>query len=88
MSLSRRRLMLWLIRTLVLVGAVACFVATSRYFDSAMPYVAETSSNPHPSETAKAMGPHLLGNAGLFFKLGIGGVAILIATLFIGKKRK
>jgi hypothetical protein len=45
-----------ILRIVLVVGAVECFVAAWRYFDTGIMYVAETSSNPHPTEMAGAWG--------------------------------
>jgi hypothetical protein len=77
-----------LIRILVSAGVVACLVRASEYFDAGMPYVAELSSNPTPSEAAKAMGPHMMHKAQLFFFFAVAGAVILVASIFIGKRRR
>jgi hypothetical protein len=79
MSKSTRRL----IRLFLIAVAVGCFTEAYKFFDAAMPYVGEISGNPHPSETAKIMGPKLMGNAESWFIVGLICLAILIATLFI-----
>jgi len=79
MSKSTRRL----IRLFLIAVAVGCFTEAYKFFDAAMPYVGEISGNPHPSETAKIMGPKMMGNAETWFIVGLICLAILIATLFI-----
>jgi hypothetical protein len=63
--------------------AVGCFTAACKFFDAAMPYVGEISGNPHPSETAKIMGPKMMKGVIIFFIAGLACSATLIATLFI-----
>jgi hypothetical protein len=72
-----------LIRLILIVAAVNYFMEAIKFFDAGMPYVAETSSNPHPSETAKIMGPKLMDSSRNYFILGLACSATLIATLFI-----
>jgi hypothetical protein len=79
MAKSRRLL----IRLFLLIVAVGCFTEAYRFLDAALPYVAVISSNPHPSETAKIMGPKMMGNARIWFIAGLACLAILTATLFI-----
>lgn len=88
--MSRRRVSasLSLFRILVFVGSVVCFVSASEYVDTAMPYVAETSSNPTPSEAAKALGPQTMRNARLLFLSGAAGVLIFAASFFIARRRR
>jgi spore maturation protein SpmA len=44
-------------------------------------WVAITSSNPHPSETAKVMGPYWMNKATNWFGLGTAFVALCIASV-------
>jgi hypothetical protein len=81
--MSKSKLLLILIRLILIVVAVGCFREAIKFFDAGMPYVAETSSNPHPSEAAKIMGPKLMDSSRNFFILGLACSATLIATLFI-----
>ena len=70
-----------------MIGAVGCFIAALKYYGYGMPYVAETSSNPTPSETAKVLGPQMMNSAQKWFYYGLGFIIALTATLFIKKKR-
>lgn len=88
MSMTRKTIALWLIRLVLLIAAIICLVEAGRYFNTGMPYVAETSSSPQPSETAKIMGPRLMNSAQLYFYLGIAGIVLVAATFFIKKKRQ
>ena len=81
--MSKSKLLLILIRLILIVATVGCFVEACKFFDAGMPYVAETSSNPHPSEAAKIMGPKLMDSSRTFFFVGLACSAMLIATLFI-----
>jgi len=81
--MSKSKLLLILIRLILIVVAVGCFREAIKFFDAGMPYVAETSSNPHPSEAAKIMGPKLMDSSRTFFIAGLACSATLIATLFI-----
>jgi hypothetical protein len=74
---------LLLIRLFLIAVAVSCFMAAYKFFDAAMPYVGEISGNPHPSETAKIMGPKMMKSAMTFFIVGLACSATLIATQFI-----
>ena len=76
-----------LIRLFLIAVAVGCFTEACKFFDAAMPYVGELSGNPHPSETAKIMGPKMMSNAKTWFIAGLICLAILIATLFIKAPR-
>jgi hypothetical protein len=82
-SMSKSKLLLISIRLILIVVAFGCFVEAYKFFDAGMPYVAETSSNPHPSEAAKMMGPKLMDSSRTFFFAGLACLATLIATLFI-----
>jgi hypothetical protein len=72
-----------LIRCCLMAVAIGCFIKAAEFFDAAMPYVGEISGNPHPSETAKLMGPKMMGNAEIWFVGGLICSVILIATLFV-----
>jgi hypothetical protein len=77
---------IWLIRVSIIIGAVCCFIVAARFFDRGLPYVAETSSSPTPSETARILGPQMMKTAQKWFYIGLAFVAALIGTLFIKKK--
>jgi len=72
-----------LIRLFLIAVAAGCFTKAYKFFDAVMPYVGEISGNPHPSETAKIMGPKMMGNAETWFMAGLICLAMLITTLFI-----
>jgi len=74
---------LLLIRLFLAAMAVGSLIAAYKFFDAAMPYAGEISSNPHPSETAKIMGPKMMKGAITFFIAGLACSVTLIATLFI-----
>src|SRR5262245_58799463 len=77
MSMSKSTRLL--IRILLIAVAVGCFTVVYRFFDAAMPYIGEISGNPHPSETAKLIGPKMMVNAETWFIVGLICLAILIA---------
>jgi len=81
--MSKSKLLLILIRLILIVVAIGCFVEAYKFFDAGMPYVAVISSNPHPSEEAKIMGPKMMSSSKTFFIAGLACSATLIATLFI-----
>jgi hypothetical protein len=73
-------LRLWLV-----VVAIACFYAAFYCFDTGIRYALEVSSNPHPSEAAKTLGPQRMGYMRVFFIAGLAsavglGVTFLIKT--------
>ena len=74
---------LLLIRLFLTAMAVGSLIAAYKFFDAAMLYAGEISSNPHPSETAKIMGPKMMKGAITFFIAGLACSVTLIATLFI-----
>jgi hypothetical protein len=74
---------LLLIRLFLIAVTVGCFMEAYKFFDAGMPYVAMISSNPHPSEEAKIMGPKMMSSSRYFFIAGLTCSATLIATLFI-----
>jgi len=82
-SVKRGRLKRLLIRLFLIVAAAGCFIEAYKFFDATMPYVGEISGNPHPSETAKIMGPKMMRNSITFFIAGLICLAVLISTLFI-----
>jgi len=51
-------------------------------------WVAITSSNPHPSETAKVMGPYWMNKATNWFWLGTTFLALWIASLVVNQWAK
>jgi hypothetical protein len=75
----------------LLVCAVWCFYLAAQCFDGGIMWVAVTSSNPHPSETAKFMGPYWMNKAGNWFWSGMGFIALMVVLLMInyriGKRR-
>jgi hypothetical protein len=75
----------------LLVCAVWCFYLAVQCFDGGILWVAVTSSNPHPSETAKFMGPYWMNKAGNWFWSGMGFIALMVVLLIInyriGKRR-
>jgi hypothetical protein len=77
-SMSDSKLLL--IRLFLIVVAVGCFIAAYKFFDAAMPYAWEISGNPHPSETAKIMGPRMMKGAITLFFVGL---ACLTTLLFV-----
>jgi hypothetical protein len=72
-----------LIRVFLIAIAAGCFTRAYKFFDAAMPHIGEISGNPHPSETAKIIGPKMMVNAETWFIVGLICLVILIATLFI-----
>jgi hypothetical protein len=80
-SMSKSKLLL--IRLFLIAVAVGCFIAAYKFLDAAMLYVWETSGNPHPSETAKIMGPKMMKGAITFFVVGMVCSWTLIASLLI-----
>ena len=76
-----------ILRIVLVLGAAGCFVASWRYFDAGVMYVAETSSNPHPSEVARVMGPRVMGYFKLYFWSGVACV-VALALSFIRKSRR
>jgi hypothetical protein len=62
----------------LIVVAVGCFIAAYKFLDAAMPYVGEISGNPHPSETAKIMGPRMMKGAITLFFVGLACLTTLI----------
>src|SRR5205085_33905 len=88
MNPARPKLAIWSIRLGSIIGAIFGFVAAARYFDAGMLYVSETSSNPHPSETAKLMGPRLMQRASALFFFAIICIVLFIVSFFILRKNK
>jgi hypothetical protein len=88
MNLAIRKSWLLALRLLLTVAAITCFAFSIKYFDGGMPYVAETSSNPHPSETAKVMGQEMMANSTNFLISGLVILAVLFATLFVKTKNR
>ena len=88
MTISRGWRILWLVRALILFAVIGCVGFALHYYGAGLPYVAETSSNPYPSEKAKSTGTYLMGRSEFFSRVGIAGTVILIATFFIRPRRK
>jgi len=86
MNTATRKLWLLALRLLLTVAAITCFAFSIKYFGDGLPYVAATSSNPHPSETAKVMGHELMANSTNFLITGLVFLAVLLATLFVKTK--
>jgi uncharacterized membrane protein len=82
-SMSDSKLLL--IRLFLIVVAVGCFIAAYKFLDAAMPYAWEISGNPHPSETAKIMGPRMMKGAITLFFVGL---ACLTTLLFVKEPTK
>jgi hypothetical protein len=83
--MRQRRLIMSLLSLGLLACAVWCFILSGQYFDQGIMYVAETSSNPHPSETAKVMGPYLMDKSRSWLLAGVGCVALLVVALLLNK---
>jgi hypothetical protein len=88
MNPARRKLVSWSIRLCSVIGATFCFVEAARYANAGMLYVAETSSNPHPSETAKLLGPQLMQRASAFFFFAFICIALFVVSFFILRKNQ
>jgi glucose uptake protein GlcU len=71
MKLTRRSLAVIVISVTLLGGAIWCFAKSVQYWDAGIMYVAETSSNPYPSERAKVMGPLLMGQSRTWLRRGV-----------------
>jgi len=88
MKLAIRKSWLLALRLLLTVVAITCFAFSIKYFDDGMPYVAEVSGNPHPSETAKVMGQEMMANSINFLISGLIILAVLLATFFVKAKNR
>ena len=77
---------LLLVRLFLIIVAAGCFIAAYKYFDAGLPYAAEVSSNPHPSEAAKIMAPRMMSSSRTYFIAGLACSVILIATFAINVK--
>jgi hypothetical protein len=83
LSIMSKRRVLIVLGLIFLVGAVWCFFKSVQYFDAGIMYVAETSSNPRPSERAKIMGPLLMGKSRAWLRGGLVFTALMVALLVI-----
>ena len=81
--MKRRTFVLIILCSGFLVGGLWCFYQAAWYWGEGFPYIAETSSNPHPSEKAKIMGPLLMGKSRAWLWGGVVCVALLIASPLI-----
>ena len=82
-KLSRRSLAVIVICLTLMGGAVWCFAKSVQYWDAGIMYVAETSSNPHPSERAKVMGPLLMGQSRTWLRRGVIFLGVTAMVLLI-----
>src|SRR5687768_6943095 len=83
MCMRLRHLIMILLSLGLTVLAVRCFIFSYQYFSQGLIYVAETSSNPHPSDLSKVMGPYLMDRSRNWLLAGVGCLALLIAALVI-----
>ena len=67
----------------LLVCAVWCFYLAEQCFNGGIMWVAITSSNPHPSETARVMGHYWMSKATNWFWSGTGFLVLIPFTLLI-----
>ena len=84
-GMRQRSLIMILLSLVLLVGAVWCFILSAQYFNQGIMYVSETSSNPYPSETAKVMGPYLMGRSRIWLLAGVGCFALIVVAHLVNK---
>ncbi len=90
MTQKQRRIAIAALSLILLGSAVLCFYKAVQCFNGGIMWVAITSSNPHPSETAKVMGPYWMNKATNWFWSGIGFLTLLLVLFIVNhwiKKR-
>ena len=85
MTRKQRRIAIVILSVSLLACVVSCFYLAVQCFDGGIMWVAITSSNPHPSETAKIMGPYWMRKATNWFWLGTAFLALWIASLGVNQ---
>lgn len=88
MRRQQRRIAMIVLSVGLLGCAVSCFYLAVQCFDGGLMWVAVTSSNPHPSDTAKVMGPYWMNKATNWFWFGTAFLALWIASLIVNQQIK
>jgi len=83
MRMSRRSLIAIVVCLILSAVAVWCFVRSLHYWNAGIVYVAETSSNPNPSERARVMGSLLMGKSTAWFNTGAILTALIVMVFMI-----